>query len=182
MFRKKTWLLLVVLALVGIGVSVRYPGLFPRRVTLTELEQATKDFAYIDYCGIQGNDHRFETPAGKAFLVSRDELKDLEAPLFTFPRSDQDVRLQVKVKDGKVGVPDPQKLADWAKSHQDAAAPGGQAAGGEIVKELPVLRHDTSPEPRVLVLSSGGEWTDEELSRLDGVLETWLETEAPERK
>ena len=128
MFRKKTWLLLVVLALVGIGVYLRYPGLFPRRVTLGELERATKDFAYINYCGTQGDEHRFETPAGKAFLVSRDELKDLEPPLFTFPRSEQDVRLQVKVKDGKVGVPDPQKLADWARSHPDAAAPG--AAGG----------------------------------------------------
>ena len=45
-----------------------------------------------------------------------------------------------------------------------------------------MLRHDTSPEPRVLVLSSGGEWTDDDLGKLDGVLETWLETEAPERK
>ena len=182
MFRKKTWLVLVVLALVGIGVYLRYPGLFPRRVTLDELGRATEDFAYINYCGTQGNEHRFETPTGRVYLVSRDELKDLDPPLFTFARGEQDVRLHVRVKDGKVGVPDPQKLAEWQKNHGPAAAPNAQPAAGEIVKELPVLRHDTSPEPRVLVLSSGGEWTDEDLSKLDGVLETWLETEAPERK
>jgi hypothetical protein len=181
MLRKKTWLFLAVLLLVGVGVYVHYPGLFPRRVTLAELEQATRDFAYINYCGTEGDDHRFETPAGKAFLVVRDELKALEPPLFTFPRSEQDLRLHVRVKDGKVIVPDPQKLAEWEKNHGAAAAAGGQAPPGEVVKELPVVRHDTSPEPKILVLSSGGDWTDEEISRLDGVLEDWLENEAPGR-
>src|SRR4051794_26331868 len=120
MFRKKTWLVLVVLALVGIGVYLRYPGLFPRRVTLDELERATKDFAYINYCGTQGDEHRFETPAGRVYLVSRDELKALDPPLFTFARGEQDVRLHVRVKDGKVGVPDPQQLAEWEKNHGPA--------------------------------------------------------------
>src|SRR3954469_2700773 len=112
MFRKKTWLVLAVLALVGAGILVRYPGLFPRRVTLAELERETKDYAYLNYSGTEGNDHVFETPAGRVYLVSRDELKDLEPPLFTFPKGDQGLRLHVRVKDGKVGVPDPQKLAE----------------------------------------------------------------------
>jgi hypothetical protein len=80
-----------------------------------------------------------------------------------------------------VSVPDPQKLAEWEKHHDAAGAAGGQATSGEVVKELPVVRHDTSPEPKVLVLSSSGDWSDEEISRLDGVLEDWLETESPGR-
>ena len=46
---------------------------------------------------------RFEPPTGRVYLVSRDELKDLDPPLFTFARGEQDVRLHVRVKDGKVG-------------------------------------------------------------------------------
>jgi hypothetical protein len=181
MFRKKTWLVLAVLALVGAGMLVRYPGLFPRRVTLAELERETKDYAYLNYCGTEGKDHVFETVAGRVYLVSRDELKGLEPPLFTFEKGEQGVRMHVMVKDGKVGVPDPQKLAEWEKNHPQAA-PNAPPAAGAVVKELPVVRHDTSPEPKVLVLWSGGDWTDQDIGRLDGVLEDWLETEAPDRK
>src|SRR3954453_22670887 len=102
--------MLIILALVGAVVVYRYGFSFARRVSLAELEQATKLQPFINYCGTEGNDHRFETQAGQVFLVSRDELQDLEKPLISFPRS-QGLRLFVTIRDGKVRVPDAQKGA-----------------------------------------------------------------------
>jgi hypothetical protein len=56
------------------------------------------------------------------------------------------------------------------------------APAANLLGELPVIRYDTSPEPKLLTLTSDGEWTNEELTRLDDVLEDWLEKESPERK
>jgi hypothetical protein len=179
--------LLIILALVGAVVIYRYGFSFARRVSLAELERATKDQPFINYCGTEGNDHRFETQAGVVFLVSRDELKDLEKPLFSFPRSGEGVRLFVTIRDGKVQVSDARKAADWLKRQEPGdSGPDQQAepaiAAPALNKELPVVRHDTSPEPKLLVVSSAGEWTDADLARLDEVLKTWIETECPERK
>jgi hypothetical protein len=55
-------------------------------------------------------------------------------------------------------------------------------SAGALFKDLPVVRHDTSPEPKLLVLTSAGDWRDEDIQRLDDVLEAWIETECPERK
>lgn len=177
---------MIILALVGVVVIYRYGFSFARRVSLAELERATKLQPFINYCGTEGNDHRFETQAGQVFLVSRDELQDLEKPLISFPRS-QGLRLFVTIKDGKVRVPDAQKAASGLKPQETGdSSPEQQAdpaiAAGAVAKELPVVRHDTSPEPKLLVVTSAGEWTDADLARLDVVLKTWIETECPDRK
>ena len=118
--------------------------------------------------------------------MSRDELQDLEKPLISFPRS-QGLRLFVTIRDGKVQVPDAQKAADGLKRQEAGdSSPDQQAepaiAAAAVAKELPVVRHDTSPEPKLLVVTSAGEWTDADLARLDVVLKTWIETECPDRK
>ncbi len=181
---------MIILALVGAVVIYRYGFSFARfsvarRVSLAELEQATNHLSYISYCGTEGNDHRFETQAGAAYLVSRDELQDLEKPLISFPRS-RGLSLLVTIRDGKVQVPDAQKAAGLKQQEVGDSSPDQQAApaiaAAAVAKELPVVRHDTSPEPKLLVVTSAGEWTDADLARLDVVLKTWIETECPDRK
>jgi hypothetical protein len=84
----------------------------------------------------------------------------------------------------KVQHPESQKTAEWASHWEHDPLTPRQAikTAAALPRELPVVRRDTSPEPKLLLLSSDGEWTNEELGRLDDVLDTWLEAECPERK
>ena len=152
-----------------------------RRVTLAQLEKETKGEPFLTYFGVEGDHHRFQTEDGRVFQVARGEWT-MPAPM-SFPTS-AGMGLFVTVKDGKVRIPDPAAMSEWVRRRGlDRPDPLDMPAfEGHRRDPLPVARYDTSSEPAELVLTSDGDWSREDLGRLDDVLAAWLRDERPGRE
>ena len=145
-----------------------------QRVTLAQLENATKDQLFITYQGIEGGHHRFRTEDGRFFLVDHHELH-----LPVAPPVDQGIGLFVKIQGGKLTVPDPKKMAAWAQGHgfNQYDSDDSPVVTRTPPRRMAVVRHDSAPEPASLILTSDGDWSNEDLARLDSVLDDWLRNE-----
>ena len=150
----------------------------PPRVSLAELERATQHLPFVTLLGRDGPHYRFQTPDGRAFLVARSEVQPaLDAAL---PSVDAGIGLFVKIEAGKVTVPDPRVMAEWYERH-GPSPDGAVGAASQRKRTLPVVRHTNEDEPTLLVLTSDGDWTDDDLTRLDAVLKDWANTQCPGR-
>jgi hypothetical protein len=149
------------------------------RVTLAQLEAATKGQLFITYQGLEQDHHRFQTEDGRVFRVRRDEL---DVPMA--PPTGAGIGLFVTIEGGKMRTPDPRKMAEWARRRGlDGFDPSDMAAfEGARPTRMPVVRHRDSPEPDVLILTSDGDWSDADLGRLDHVLAAWIREEWPGRR
>ena len=150
------------------------PGPGSRRATIAELERATAGDPFLQYLGVDGRGHRFRTLDGRAFLVARDGFKLPESIRATLDVAHRrGAALFVTIRGGEVCIPNPAAVAAWVKRQRpdeeddpDVTPPAPRA--------LPIVRHDASAEPAILVLTSDGDWTDADLARLDEVLASWL--------
>jgi hypothetical protein len=85
-----------------------------RQVTLRELERETAHLPFLNWVGSDKRFHYFVTREGEQYRVNRSEWQ-LPPHMSTFmPRPGQGMALFVTVKDGKITVPDPRKMADLA--------------------------------------------------------------------
>jgi hypothetical protein len=99
------WLFLV-LALLLAGCGSREASAV-KHVSVAELEAETKHLLFFNYLGGDAQFHYFLTGEGKRYKLDRAAWA---LPLVHPP--DAGVQLFVTVKDGKVTVPDPKKMAD----------------------------------------------------------------------
>ncbi len=92
-----------------------------RQVTLRELERETAHLPFLSWVGSDKRFHYFATREGRRYRVNRSEWR-LPPHLGAFlPRPGDGMALFVTVKDGKVTIPDPRKMADL--SDQDMLPP-----------------------------------------------------------
>lgn len=150
---------LLLLCTPGCSEQNAKPGThMPKRVSLQELEEATRADPCTAYCGADPVCHHFLAWDGREFLVDRAEWN-----LHPVLSVDGGARLFVKVEGGKI------KMADMRGQHIPVAL---RTSSREM--RLPVMRYDRSDQPPLLILSSDGGWSEDDLSRLDGVLSDWL--------
>lgn len=96
-------LLLLVVILGGCRTEPARPA---KQVSLAQLEKETRHLVFFRFIGSDDDFDYFATPEGKHYKVSLAEIDD--------PRSfplDTDIAVLVTVKDGKITVPDPHKMA-----------------------------------------------------------------------
>jgi hypothetical protein len=93
------------LVLVGCGGSGAAPGM--KQVTLAELEEETAALAFFSYTGNDEQFHYFKTPT-RLYKVKRDEWAQPNMPKVS---PELGIEVFVRVKDGKVTVPDPKDVA-----------------------------------------------------------------------
>jgi hypothetical protein len=79
------------------------------QVTLHELERETEYLPFIHWVGSDKHFHHFLTRDGKRYKVKRSEWQ-LPPHMAALPRFGDGVALFVKVRDGKITVPDPEQL------------------------------------------------------------------------
>lgn len=171
--------LVVLLVFVWLSRQNVVRGHVPKRVSLAELEKATKGVPFLTLFGRDGRDYRFQAPDGRTFLVDRREVQPLlDASMYPVREG---VGLFVTIKDGKIAVPDPKVTTEWVRRHGFSGPLPNRILTVQPNKRrtLPVVRRTKQSEPTLLVLTSDGDWTGEDLERLDAVLNDWLETECP---
>jgi hypothetical protein len=95
----------LMLALLVAGCGSR-DGTAVKHVNLGELEAATKHLLFFNYTGSDAQFHYFTTGEGKHYKLDRAAW---QLPMVLPP--DGGMQLFVTVKDGKVTVPDPRKMA-----------------------------------------------------------------------
>jgi hypothetical protein len=161
----------VLLAFVALSRNVAFRGPAARRVSLAELEKATEHVPFLTLYGRDGRHFRFHAPDGRVFLVDHKEVQPLlDAAAFS---AREGVGLFVTIKGGAITIADPSVVSEWARRRGvDGPLPAREPA-------LPVARHTTQSEPTLLVLTSDGDWDDDDLARLDRVLNDWLSAERP---
>ena len=82
-----------------------------KHVNLAELEAETKNLVFFNYTGSDSQFHYFRTKEGKRYKLDRSAW---QLPM-AFP-PDAGMQLFVTVKEGKVTVPDPKKMAELSES------------------------------------------------------------------
>ncbi len=88
------------------------PPVSYKQVTLTELERETKDLVYFNYLGGDDGFEYFSTPDGRQYKlpIAESDFRKRLLPGMPHLKPDQGAALFVKITDGKLRLPDPEKM------------------------------------------------------------------------